>query len=104
MANTTLTQTFSDIADAIRAKGVTGTMTPLEMPTKIGSIAGGGSKYGLTMDNILGDVNQNGELQFPTGGTFSSTDIVSIPDYGLQYKFNMSGITSVSLPNLTTVG
>lgn len=83
MSNTTLTEAFSNIADAIRAKGVTGTMTPLEMPTKIGSISGGGSKYGLTMDNILGDVDQNGQLQQPTGGAFSSTEIVKIPDNGL---------------------
>jgi hypothetical protein len=57
MANTTLTEAFSDIADAIRAKGVSGTMTPLEMPTKIGSIAGGGSKYGISLDSIIGDVD-----------------------------------------------
>jgi len=41
MANTTLRQAFSDIANAIRAKGVTGTMTPLEMPTKIEEISSG---------------------------------------------------------------
>ena len=43
MANETLTSVFSDIADAIRAKGVTGQMMPTEMPTKITSIPSGGS-------------------------------------------------------------
>ena len=43
MANETLTDVFSDIADAIRAKGVTGQMTPLQMPTKIADIPSGGS-------------------------------------------------------------
>lgn len=42
MANETLTDVFSDIADAVRAKGVTGQMTPLQMPTKITSIPSGG--------------------------------------------------------------
>lgn len=38
----TLTDTFSDIADAIRAKtGSSATMTPAEMPTEIGSISTG---------------------------------------------------------------
>lgn len=39
----TLTDTFSDIADAIRAKtGSSATMTPAQMPTEIASISGGG--------------------------------------------------------------
>ena len=42
MANETLTNIFSDIADAVRAKGVTGQMTPLQMPAKITSIPSGG--------------------------------------------------------------
>ena len=45
----TLRQTFSDIASAIRAKGVSGTMKPIEMASKIGEIqtgGGGGEDYG----------------------------------------------------------
>ena len=44
----TLRQTLSDIASAIRAKGVSGTMKPIEMASKIGEIqTGGGSEdYG----------------------------------------------------------
>ena len=45
----TLRQTFSDIASAIRAKGVSGSFKPLEMASKIGEIqtGGGGSEdYG----------------------------------------------------------
>ena len=37
----TLRQTFSDIASAIRAKGVSGTMKPIEMASKIGEIQQG---------------------------------------------------------------
>ena len=43
----TLRQTFSDIASAIRAKGVSGTMKPIDMASKIGEIQTGGSEdYG----------------------------------------------------------
>ena len=43
----TLRQTFSDIASAIRAKGVSGTMKPIDMASKIGEIQTGGSQdYG----------------------------------------------------------
>lgn len=37
----TLRQTFSDIASAIREKGITGTMKPIEMSSKIGEIQQG---------------------------------------------------------------
>ena len=39
----TLIETFSDIADAIRAKGVSGTFKPIEMASKISEIQTGGS-------------------------------------------------------------
>lgn len=103
MANT-LRDTFSDIADAIRAKGVTGTMTPLEMPEKVSEISvGGGSKYGVPIDGLLGDVDQNGQLGFPSETfSFTSNDIRTVLQYALYHKFyNNAGITSLSLPNLT---
>lgn len=105
MADTTLRQAFSDIANAIRAKGVTGTMTPLQMPTKVSSITQS-SKYGVSMDGLLGNVNGQGELQSPsTSFQFTSNDIVSIPSYRLYGKFmKATTLTSVSLPNVTTVG
>ena len=82
MANETLTSVFSDIADAIRAKGVTGQMMPTEMPTKITSIpsGGGGSKYGVSLDGIIGDVDEEGILQTPNQTfTFSTGEIKRIP-------------------------
>lgn len=49
----TLTDTFSDIADAIRAKtGSSATMTPAEMPTEIASISGGGGADSLKVKTI----------------------------------------------------
>lgn len=58
MANTTLTQAFTNIANAIRAKGVTGTMSPLEMPAKIASIPTGNAlTNALTIDGITGQID-----------------------------------------------
>lgn len=43
----TLRQVFSDIADAIRSKGITGLFKPIDMAQKIGEIQTGGSEdYG----------------------------------------------------------
>lgn len=63
----TLRQTFSDIASAIRAKGVSGTMKPIEMASKIGEIQTGGSQdYGyLTFtaeEATTLTLNQDGEI------------------------------------------
>lgn len=54
MSNTTLTQAFTNIANAIRARGVTGTMSPLQMPAKIASIPVGNA---LTIDGITGQID-----------------------------------------------
>lgn len=53
----TLTDTFSDIADAIRAKtGRSATMTPAEMPAEIGSISTG-SKNTKIQDGLTNKIN-----------------------------------------------
>ena len=100
----TLRETFSDIADAIRAKGVTGTMTPLEMPTKIASIpSGGGTVYGMTVQNIIGDVDQNGALVPTSSFSFSPNDIKTVGNI-LYYKFQANtAITQFLLPKVTTL-
>lgn len=57
----TLTDTFSDIADAIRAKtGSSATMTPAQMPTEIASIGGGGVELIYLRDkiNCIGSVTE----------------------------------------------
>ena len=99
---------FKDIADAIREKGATGTMTPLEMPSKLSSIpSGGGAKFGVPIEALTGAVDDNGVLQHPTlsNYTFESTEIRGIADYVLSYfVMKDTSITAVRLPNLTTVG
>ena len=106
MADTTLISALSAIADAIRAKGVEGTMNAWEMPTKIGEIQT--EKYGIPVDGFVGDVDENGNLMRATvrGDTFSfrSSDIVSIPSGYFQSSFRGRNVLDISLPNLTTIG
>lgn len=53
----TLTDTFSDIADAIRAKtGSSATMTPAQMPTEIGNISTG-SKNTKIQEGLTNKIN-----------------------------------------------
>lgn len=107
MANETLTSAFSDIADAIRAKGVTGTMTPLQMPTKIADIpSGSGIKYGVSMDSILGDVDASGGLAKPSQTfTFGSGEIINVKNDALNEVFrNNTSLTGINLPELSSVG
>ena len=62
----TLRQTFSDIASAIRAKGITGTMKPIEMATKIGEIQQGFDYSYLKLtaeENTTLTLNQNGGIE-----------------------------------------
>ena len=91
MANETLTSVFSDIADAIRAKGVTGQMMPTEMPTKITSIPSGG---GETQEAEWKDVNfidYDGKnlYSYTTEEALALTELPPAPDRtskGLQFQ------------------
>lgn len=100
----------SAIKAAIEAKGVSDVGDVLsDYATKIASIpsgGGGSTKFGMTIDSVVGDVNSSGQLQPPsTPFSFSSTEITSLAGYTLYYKFcNNTGLTSVNLPNLTSCG
>ena len=84
---TTLRQTFADIADAIRAKGVSGTFKPIDMASKIGEIQSGGQEivheknlnlwrpdgtllYSYTKDEVLDD----------------GWDLPDIPDWTIEWQ------------------
>ena len=47
----------------------------------------GSAKYGITVDNFLGDVDSNGKLKTPTPGTLNAVGIVTVDDYTLACKF-----------------
>ena len=59
----------------------------------IGTGTGGGgssTKYGVSIDNWLGELNANNQLQQVTGGNIDLviTDIQSLASYSLYYKFH----------------
>ena len=99
------------IKQAIISKGVSvsDTDTFADYANKIESITtGGGSatKYGATVDALLGDIDESGILQFPAGEANLVFDgVVEVPSQGLWYKFYKSeSIKTVSFPNLTSIG
>ena len=76
----TLRQTFSDIASAIRAKGVSGSFKPIDMASKIGEIQTGGSQdYGYLIFTALQastlKIENNGNIELPK--LLKSTDAVN---------------------------
>lgn len=78
-----------------------GTVT-VNVPTSGGTA----SKYGATLDSLLGDVDENGVLQKPTASTvLNFAGIIEVGSYALYGKFyNSTGITNVDLSSIITVG
>lgn len=64
---------------------------------------GGNSKYGLSADNTLGDIDNNGILQHPsTSCNLVFTGVEGLGQEMLQYKFyNNPTIRTLSFPSLT---
>jgi hypothetical protein len=87
------------IKSAIEAKGVSDVGDVLaDYATKIGQISGGGSsgdpRYEVT----------SGALSKKSFALNYFNDVTSIPNNGLEYAYYKSNVTSVSFPNLTSVG
>lgn len=62
------------------------------------------TKYGCTINGILGDVDGNGVLQLPAEQPdLVFTGVEDMADYALEYKFARAKIKSASFPNLTTL-
>ena len=64
---------------------------------------GGGSKYGISIDNLLGEVNASGQLQHPVGGDVDLviSGFTSVANYVFNYKFARSNaIKSVVFTDL----
>lgn len=85
---TYLNDTKTAIKDAIVSKGVSvaDADTFRSYADKIGQIQAGGSsatKYGVSIDNILGDVDENGVLQKPTTDTFV-LDLTGVTNVGIS--------------------
>lgn len=98
----TLRQTFSDIASAIRAKGITGTMKPIEMASKIGQIqtGGGGSDYGYLTFTSYG---QNTITILREGGDISPLKLLKSTDGVNWTKWENPSTNGISLNALESV-
>ena len=65
---------------------------------------GDGSKYGVTIDAFLGDVDANGVLQYPTEQSdLVFTGVTDVADNVLSNKFQGSKSKSVSFPSLMEI-
>lgn len=109
---TSLAETKTAIKDAIVAKGVAvaDTDTFRSYATKIGEISGGGgapaTKFGVSIDSLLGGVGENGYLTQPTTeGHLDFSGVVGIGYEALMYKFNgNTGIVSANFNDVKRVG
>ena len=98
MANETLTDVFSDIADAIRAKGVTGQMKPTEMPTKVAAIP-----QSAVAGDPRFDVDANGQLSKKNTDLNWFGDVKTIDDKALQDAYRNSNVVTAEFPELEYV-
>ena len=108
---TSLANTKAAIKQSIIDKGVQVADTdPFSAyPAKIGQISGGGAttKYGVSIDNLLGNVDADGQLSVPYSGfVFNGAGIKSLGENALAYKFatsdtyKCSPVTKILLPDL----
>ena len=83
------------------------------LSSTIGSISGGNAnKYSVTMDNILGDIDEKGKIQLPKSGILNATGVVEVDDYVLSCKFGgnawgttrAQGLSKIIFPDLKKVG
>lgn len=78
-------------------------------PSVTVNVSGGGSstKYGCTIDSLLGDVDANGVLKIPTSlnGNITFNGVKDIGNYALYNKFYRCayGNFEVSFPDLETI-
>ena len=108
---TSLANTKAAIKQSIIDKGVAVADTdPFSAyPAKIGQISGGSApatKYGVSLDNLLGNVDENGVYQLSDAPfTFDATSIKKLPELSqdlFMYKFFRSNlIGTVDLSNYT---
>ena len=101
---------ISDSFDAVVAKGGTVTTRKIaDLPTAIETISGGtpATKYGASVDALLGDVDANGVLQAPTGAgdlVFNGVELVKSSRRMCCKFYCASGITSITFPDLKSIG
>ena len=108
---TSLANTKAAIKQSIINKGVQVADTdPFSAyPAKIGQISGGGgatTKFGVSLDNLLGNVDENGSVQIPeTEFIFDGTGIKTIHiDHSFTNRFSYTRWVRVYFPDLISIG
>lgn len=111
---TSLANTKTAIKEAIINKGVAVADTdPFSAyPDKIGQISSGGgapaTKFGVSIDNLLGDVDKNGKYVRPSNEfVLDLTGIRTVGSYGFYHKFEYVGagkITKIIANDLEIAG
>lgn len=113
---TYLNDTKTAIKNAVIAKGVSvsDTDTFRSYADKIGQISSGGApatKFGVSLDNLLGDVDADGKLSVPYDNfVFNGAGIKSLDDSALAYRFTTQDtlkslpVTKILLPDLLQAG
>lgn len=102
-------QQVADSYTAVSDKGGTlpQTQNLTNLATAISSIPSGGgtsNKYGINLDNLIGDVDANGKLTAATEAAhISFNGVQDLGNYALAYMFYQKNVESVLFPNLTTI-
>ena len=95
MSEPTLYSALKDIADAIRAKGITGSMSALEMPQKIASIQTGGGYESLPLTFTA--VSAPATVSMTAVGNAPSVSLEYSTDNGETWTDFIVGSTTVEL-------
>lgn len=99
-----LSTVFTNIANAIREKGISQVMTPLEMPAMISSIPSSGSRYGSTLSTFY-NCDSTGKLIQPTEPTdlnFAGVTDIDANVFSSKFRYN-AGIRKAFFPDLSIV-
>ena len=94
----TLRQTFSDIAQAIRAKGVSGTMKPIEMASKIGQI-----QQGLDYGYLTFTAEESTTLTLKQNGSIAPHKLLKSTDGVNWVKWENPATNGISLNSSESV-
>lgn len=113
-----ITRIKNNIANAYLSCSKKGAVLPISQNSEnlsdtIDSIkCSSSAKYGITVDNFLGDIDENGRIKVPTSGILNATGVIEVDDYVLACKFGGNawgtsrpqGLSKIIFPDLKKIG